>query len=36
MTGVHDWAKFVEGFGRATDHATRDIRSGITREQGLN
>ena len=37
MTGVHDWAKFVKrGFGRATDHATRDVRSGIiTREQGF-
>ena len=30
-------AKFVKrGFGRATDHATRDVRSGIiTREQGF-
>ena len=37
MPGVHDWAKFIKrGFGRATDHATRDVRSGIiTREQGL-
>ena len=37
MTGVHDWAKYIKrGFGRATDHATRDVRSGIiTREQGF-
>ena len=38
MPGVHDWAKFIKrGFGRATDHATRDVRSGIiTREQGFD
>lgn len=37
MTGLHDWAKFIKrGFGRATDHATRDVRAGIiTREQGF-
>lgn len=35
--GVHDYLKFVKyGFGRATDHACLDIRSGrISREEGL-
>ena len=29
MPGLHDWAKFVKrGFGRTTDHATRDVRAG--------
>jgi len=37
MTGVHDYSKFVKrGFGRATDHASEDIRAGLlTREEGL-
>lgn len=35
--GVHDYMKYVKfGYGRATDHACRDIRNGvITREQGV-
>jgi len=35
--GIHDYMKFVKfGYGRATDHACRDIRNGVmTREQGI-
>lgn len=35
--GVHDLLKFVKfGYGRASDHASKDIRSGaMTREQGI-
>lgn len=35
--GVHDYLKFIKfGYGRATDHASKDIRSGyMTREQGI-
>ena len=35
--GIHDYLKFVKfGYGRATDHSCKDIRSGIiTREQGI-
>jgi len=35
--GIHDYLKFVKfGYGRATDHACKDIRRGImTREQGI-
>lgn len=30
MAGVHDYSKFIKrGFGRATDHAAIDIRSGL-------
>ena len=37
MHGLHDYLKFVKyGFGRATDHASLDIRNNrITREKGL-
>jgi len=37
MAGVHDYMKFYKrGFGRATDHATRDVRAGVlTREEGF-
>jgi len=37
MHGLHDYLKYVKyGFGRATDHASIDIRNKrITREQGL-
>jgi len=37
MAGVHDYMKFVKrGFGRTTDHATRDVRAGIlSREEGF-
>jgi len=37
MTGVHDYAKWVKrGFGRATDHASIDVRNGLlSREEGL-
>lgn len=37
MAGVHDYMKFVKrGFGRATDHATQDVRTGLmTREDGF-
>jgi hypothetical protein len=35
--GLHDWLKYVKfGYGRATDHACRDIRNGLmTREEGI-
>lgn len=37
MAGVHDYAKFVKrGFGRGTDEAAQDIRSGLmTREEAF-
>jgi N-acetyl sugar amidotransferase len=36
--GIHDYMKFIKfGYGRATDHVCKDIRSGImTREEGVN
>ena len=35
--GIHDYMKYVKfGYGRATDHACKDIRSGyMTREEGI-
>jgi hypothetical protein len=35
--GIHDYLKFVKlGYGRGTDHATKDIRAGrLTRDQGI-
>ncbi|MDG6219039.1 MAG: N-acetyl sugar amidotransferase [Candidatus Thermoplasmatota archaeon] len=35
--GIHDYLKFIKfGYGRATDHSSKDIRSGImTREEGI-
>ena len=35
--GLHDYMKFIKfGYGRATDHASRDIRNGdMTREEGI-
>jgi len=35
--GIHDLMKFVKfGYGRATDHASKDIRNGyMTREKGI-
>ena len=35
--GIHDYLKYVKfGYGRATDHASKDIRAGImTREKGI-
>jgi N-acetyl sugar amidotransferase len=35
--GVHDYLKFIKfGYGRATDHASKDIRSGyMSREKGV-
>jgi N-acetyl sugar amidotransferase len=35
--GVHDYLKYVKfGYGRASDHACKDIRSGtLTREEGI-
>ncbi len=35
--GIHDYLKFVKlGYGRASDHSCKDIRSGImTREKGI-
>ena len=35
--GIHDYAKFIKfGYGRATDHASKDIRDGImSREEGI-
>lgn len=37
MPGVHDYTKFLKrGFGRATDHASVDVRAGLlTREEGF-
>lgn len=37
MPGLHDWTKFVKrGYGRATDHASRDVRAGLlTREEAF-
>lgn len=30
MAGVHDYSKYVKrGFGRATDHASQDVRAGL-------
>jgi hypothetical protein len=36
--GAHDYLKFIKfGYGRATDHASKDIRSGyMTREEGVD
>jgi len=36
--GIHDYLKYVKfGYGRATDHACRDIRNGaMTRAQGID
>lgn len=35
--GIHDYMKFIKfGYGRGTDHASKDIRQGLlSREQGL-
>ena len=35
--GIHDYLKFIKlGYGRASDHVCKDIRSGkITREEGI-
>ena len=35
--GIHDYLKFIKfGYGRATDHASKDIRSGyMNREKGV-
>lgn len=35
--GIHDYLKYVKlGYGRGTDHASKDIRAGhMTREQGI-
>jgi N-acetyl sugar amidotransferase len=35
--GVHDYMKFIKfGYGRASDHASKDIRTGyMTREEGI-
>jgi hypothetical protein len=35
--GIHDYLKFIKfGYGRASDHATKDIRAGrMTRDEGL-
>ncbi len=37
MPGVHDYTKFLKrGYGRATDHASNDVRVGLlTREEGF-
>ncbi len=36
--GIHDYLKFVKfGYGRASDHACKDVRAGhLTREQGVD
>ena len=35
--GVHDYLKYIKfGYGRASDHAAKDIRTGyLTRDQGI-
>ena len=35
--GIHDWMKYIKfGYGRVTDHASRDIRNGdMTRDEGV-
>lgn len=35
--GIHDYLKYIKfGYGRATDHASKDIRAGrMTREEGI-
>lgn len=35
--GIHDYLKFIKlGYGRGTDHSSKDIRSGImTRDEGI-
>jgi hypothetical protein len=35
--GVHDFLKYIKfGYGRASDHASKDIRTGyMTREEGV-
>ena len=35
--GIHDYMKFIKfGYGRCSDHSSKDIRSGkLTREQGI-
>lgn len=35
--GIHDYMKYIKfGYGRASDHASKDIRSGyMTREEGI-
>jgi N-acetyl sugar amidotransferase len=35
--GIHDYLKYIKfGYGRASDHASKDIRSGyMTRDQGI-
>lgn len=37
MPGVHDYTKYLKrGFGRATDHASQDVRAGLlTREEAF-
>ncbi|MBS3133759.1 N-acetyl sugar amidotransferase [Candidatus Woesearchaeota archaeon] len=37
MEGMHSYTKFLKrGFGRATDHASQDVRTGLlTREEGF-
>jgi len=37
MPGVHDYAKFIKrGYGRGTDFASQDVRSGLmTREEAF-
>ena len=37
MPGVHDYTKYLKrGYGRATDHASQDVRAGLmTREEAF-
>lgn len=37
MSGVHDYTKYLKrGYGRATDHASKDVRAGLlTREEAF-
>jgi hypothetical protein len=36
--GIHDYLKYIKfGYGRASDHASKDIRTGyMTRHQGID
>lgn len=37
MAGIHDYTKFIKrGYGRGTDHASQDVRTGLlTKEEGF-
>ena len=36
MPGVHDYSKFIKGYGRSTDFVSQDVRNGLmTREEAF-